>query len=35
VRTVETHVEHILGKLEVGSRADAMVWAREHATSDH
>jgi DNA-binding NarL/FixJ family response regulator len=32
VRTVETH---ILGKLEVGSRADAMVWAREHATSDH
>jgi DNA-binding CsgD family transcriptional regulator len=31
VRTVETHVEHILRKLHVDSRADAMVWAREQA----
>jgi DNA-binding CsgD family transcriptional regulator len=30
VRTAETHVERILRKLNVGHRAQAMVWVREH-----
>jgi DNA-binding CsgD family transcriptional regulator len=34
VRTVETHVERILRKLNVDSRADAMIWARERSASD-
>ncbi len=30
VRTVEFHVGRILGKLEVASRVEAAVWAKEH-----
>jgi predicted ATPase/DNA-binding CsgD family transcriptional regulator len=33
VRTVETHVERILRKLSVDNRAQAMLWARDHADS--
>jgi predicted ATPase/DNA-binding CsgD family transcriptional regulator/DNA-binding XRE family transcriptional regulator len=30
VRTAETHVEHILRKLQLDNRAQAMIWVREH-----
>jgi DNA-binding NarL/FixJ family response regulator len=34
VRTVETHVERILRKLNVESRTQAVVWARNRGTLD-